>query len=716
MDGFELIWEKLQGERNDDLFHKFSGSYRAIVVETNDPLGMYRVRFKIPEMHDEDMKTEDCPWAVPAPWLGGKGSGFWSHPIIGDVIWINFEKNHPYGPIWIGFAGGTRRKRYVLESIFTRSPLALKLDGTADEMPDDYLLEYLPKDLRPMSLGCKDRYGNLFLVNSMGFFPSEHGSLPASNDQDPFSNKNYAKGSLPKINDPDRKMIGFLTKYGHLMSLSDVGYNWKKDGEFGEFLGNFDDDRQFEINRSKYYTKLLNEGSPKELDQRKILFWTRAGHKFEMRDVGWAQNGGARSGSKIIGKTFSRAEFSDPKILSREKEKDQRWIKYRTKGGMLIQLMDMGFHPENDNFYKRPLESEVGACDDEDAWDGRDSRQIRFVTRYGVKIVLDDRGTDPLKAEVEEMPRGLGWLLKTRRSWTDYPSTPRGFGFEAVDRDELNCSRWYSPKSKVIELNDRFDYMMMATDVSGDVSEEWMKLKDNEFSRSPVMSMNPQEDTFHMKLDKKNGYIRFKTSGGNDAGRRGAGGGDVGVNQGIECRDGRFGSDGAWTEMVDLEDRGLWFSKKEGISILRSKDGKDMFVLLRDRDNSVLIRNAEKSGLIQLYCAGNVEVISGENIAFKAGKKISLKAGSSIDMEAGGSGHAKLTSNAWYQDVPDNAPKHTGFLPGASPGGGAQSDTGQGNEPLDPQPKNQEKRKPYDRGAVAVLAEIVGKSVIEGVS
>lgn len=562
-----------------------------------------------------------------------------------------------------------------------------------------------------MSWGVKDRYGNLIISNSTGYYPIEHAEKPAIIGIDPVNKKEFKTGIKPTINDPDRKYQAFLTKYGHLIQLSDIGFNWTN-----EFTGDSEIDKDYEIKRWKHYTKLLNENTPTNTDQRKICFLTRSGHKFEMRDVGWAQSGGGRSGCKDAGETKSRNEYDEGKVLSKEKEKDERWIKFRTKGGMLIQCMDMGFHPESDKFYQRKLIDEVGSGGDEEDigdWIHRDARQIRFVTRYGVKLVLDDRGTDPLDADGQEVPRGLGWLLKTRRSWEDGPATPRGFGFEAVDRDELNRLCAYSPKSKVFELNDKYDYAFLSTDVSGDISEEWQKLRENEFATNPALSFNPESDTYHLKLDKGNGYIRLKTSGGRDNGRRGAGGGQVGVNQGVECRDGRFGVDGAWSELVDIDDRGLWFSNKYGVSVLRSKSGRDVYVVIRDSDNSLIIRNGE-SGPIQIYCKGNVEVISERNIALKAKERISLKAGKSIDFEAGGSGHASLSGNAWVMDVPDNAPKHTGFLPGAASGGGAQSNTGSSVEPIEPVVLVQDKLRPDDRGAVGVVAVGVGSEVIRG--
>jgi hypothetical protein len=721
-DNLNRVVDKFNKYRVSDLFNRFPGWYRALVVETNDPLQWHRIRFKCPELHDFDLKPEDCPWADRAPSLGGKNAGSWVHPCIGDVIWITWEKNHPYGPIWVGFAMGTRRKRYPLESIFTKSPLALKLDETADERPDDFIEEYLPKDFRPMSHGWRDRYGSSQVHSAVGFFPIEHVKKPAPLGQDPISKKDFDQGGKPLVNDPDRKYYAEMTKYGHFSIKSDVGFYWKKPGKteepkegeenLGEFVGDFDEDRSFEIKRYKYFLRLLNEDEPNSeaRDQRRYEIRTRAGHKFEMRDVGWAQKGGGRSGCEDAGETKSRPdEYDEPRILSKWTKTDERWVKLRSKGGHLIQFMDMGFHPEEDEFYKTLLIKEVGPdIDDEKEakWTERDARQIRIVTRWGIKAVFDDRGTDPKNAETKEVPRGNGWLFKTRRSWTEEPTTPRGFGLEAVDKDGLNTTRWYTPKSKIIELNDNHDYIMVCTDTKTEISREWQKLRENEFALKVAMTEKPELDTYHLKLDKYNGYLRLKTAAGADNGRRlrktsnpfSTQEAELGFNQGIEARDGRHGIDGAWTEVVDIEDRGVWFSKDHKLGIWRSRDGKDQFVMIHDGNNSIVIRNNEQ-GPIQLYCAQNIEIIAGQNIAFKADGRISFKAGSTIDFEAAGQGHARLSGSMLTMDVPNNAPQH--ITPGAS------------NDVLDPSVINQDKREPEDRGAALDAADEVPEKVIK---
>ena len=297
-DNLHNIYRKLADHRSQRSLHdRYPGLYRALVVETNDPLNMHRIRFKMPEMHNFDLKAEDCPWAVPCNSHGGKGAGSWSSPKIGDIIWISFEKQHPYGPIWMGHAEPTRRRFYKLHSLFQRPQAYVDEYGKpvgVDVIP--WVDEYMPKDGRPYSLGFKDRYGNMFVMDETGFYPSEHSREPAPTGVDAIVSSNFSsKKSVPSSNSPDRKMMAMVSKYGHYMILGDQGYDWSND-----FSGNFDQDYEAEKAREHNLIKTLNEGvaNSAERDQRRIEFRSSYGHKFELRDVGWAQRGPNSSTSR----------------------------------------------------------------------------------------------------------------------------------------------------------------------------------------------------------------------------------------------------------------------------------------------------------------------------------------------------------------------------------------------------------------------------------
>lgn len=597
-DNLGKVFQKFFKERTDNLFDRFDGLYRAVVEETNDPLVIGRVRVRIPELHNKSIKPQDLPWATPHFAVGGKGCGWWANPCIGDIVWVQFEKNHPYAPIWTGAATPTRRKFYPLPSIHGVTPLSVNDTGEPADSPNDFLQDYLPQDSRPMSFGMKDRYGTFFQLNSVGFFPTEHKGPAAPVGIDGISKSAFkASAAQPQENQPDTKYAVLNTKYGHTMILNDVGYDWQK-----EFKGDFNDDESFEITRQQYLTRWFNEGKPSGRDQRRMEMRSRYGHKLEMRDVGW--------------KKTRPGEFGDQAMIA-DSPDDERWMKFKTKGGMLIQSLDHGNDPEQDKLVKELLSSDVGANDNETSGDFKDdARQIRLVSRHGNKIVIDDRGSDPIDATGKEEPRGNGILAKTRR----------GFGIDLNDKDPMNRMMFYTPKSKVLDMNDRFDYIMLCTDTNGKVPEDWKGTKGNEFATTVSLTHDPEGDTFHLKLDKQNQYVAVKTPEG----------------QGLESRDMQDSpstdssqsnsSCPSFTQLKGPENRGFWMSRDKDLAVWRSKDNQ-MYIALDDGQQLILIRN--NNDKIQLVAQGPIELISNTAINMKA-PDISIKADNEICMEASG--------------------------------------------------------------------------------
>ena len=474
-DHYDDLFDSLLQSRNTGLFHRFVGIYQAVVIDTNDPLGMHRIRVRCPELHDEDIEDEDCPWAIPAPWMGGSACGSWTSFMREDRIMITFLKNVPYVPMYIGGGDATRRARYVLDSVYIESPPNLTEDADLDETdPQDYEEDWLPKDFRPMSSGMRDRYGNCFIMKAYGYFPKEHDIEPTPIGFDAVAKSEFeADGDKPKKNEPDAKYMALYSKYGNFILLNDVGFDWKKEDGSGEFEGDWDEDKEFERKRAKYFTKAFTEQEYKDRDQRRIEVRTRYGHLIEMRDVGWNKPEGQRE-----------KEYDDSKDIAKNKaddeEVDHRWIKIRTKGGHLFQMYDKGFDQKEDVFVKTHLEEEgekrqfgefmdqEGKEDDETFfgegfWHERDDgRFARLVTRYGFKFVLDDRGTDNKEAHDKVDPHGNGFLIKGRRKGRD--DEERGFGMEFNEKPKIQRFAAYSPKSKIIEINDEYDYMMLSTD------------------------------------------------------------------------------------------------------------------------------------------------------------------------------------------------------------------------------------------------------------
>lgn len=658
-DNLDRVFQKFFGERSRNLFDRFPGIYRALIVETNDPLRKGRLRVRIPELHNADLKAQDLPWADSAFPVGGKGNGWWSNFCIGDYVWVQFEKGHPYGPVWIGAATPTRRKFYPLEAVHGKTPLAVNDQGLPADTPDDFDPQYMPKDERPMTLGVRDRYGSFFMMCSTGFFPVEHKIAAAPAGTDAIAKSDFkASEQSPEPDSPDCKMTVFNTKYGHTMVLNDVGYDWQS-----EFKGDFDKDSSYEVARQKYLVSFFNEGEPSGRDQRRVEFRTRYGHKLELRDVGFPKG---RPG-----------EYQDQKSLTKDGARDERWVKLRTKAGMLIESMDHGADPVQDLEIKKLLKTDKGAdTDHEDSGDFKeDGRQIRLVTRHGHKVAVDDRGSDLVDAEGKEEPRGNGILIKSRRK----------FGIDINDKDPANRMMLYTPKSKVLDMNDRFDYIMMATDTKGKIPEDWKGKKGNEFATTVALTHDPEMDTFHMKLDKENKYVSMKTPEG----------------QGIEMRD-KEAPCGSFTEITGPEDRGLWMSRDHKRQVWRSKDNEE-YIALDDEKHLILIRNNHDK--IQIIAAGDVEVISRQNISMKADQKISFKAGQEICMEAagsqwvvrGGEVGTNVTLHAQHVSTVTMEGTHTAIQIPCDPCGPAPPGSPTSCSSDDPTPEDVSPRKPEPR-------------------
>lgn len=710
-DNIDVIWDKFFQQRTKTLWERFPGHYRALVVETNDPLNIGRVRFKCPDMHDFDIQAVDCPWAVPSFDLGGKRAGRFTTPVIGDWIWVTFERQHPYGPIWTGFAEPTRRKYYAYPQVFNITPVPVNELGDPISRPSDYDIDYLPKDGRPMAHGWVDRYGNMDIHSSVGYFPTEHAVAPPPPEHDAIAGTTFQQQQYkPEVNDPDKKYMARVTKYGHIFLMGDQGYHWKKQdntecGNLGEFEGDAEKDEKFETKRWLFLQKLLNDNVPKasdkDGDQRKILMMSRYGTRFEIRDAGWAQCGPIKSQSRPN-------EFGPSRVLSKEKISDYRWFKIRTKGGMLLQAYDKGFHPNDDKFIKRPLIQEAGSKSEmEDKhWGGKkDARWLRLVTRYGIKFVLDDRGADEKNADRREVPRGVGALIKGRRTpaakGQSKNGDPRGFLWEFNENDQANHTTWSSPLGQAMEINDRYQYTMIAVSMGKGWVPKHMGLKENEFIRKPLMLKNPEQNSHHLKLDHDNEYIRLKTRGNKGikpqkpANRSGVGSNEL--QQGFEARDGKNG-DGPWVELVDCQRRGMWFSKQNQLGIWRSKKGRQMYQWFDDRQKKIVIFNNESAGVIEIYANRSVNVISNTDVNIRADRHILMHAGRTIRMQAGSSKMTVFNGNI-QTNANFNGPRVNAFICGVFPGpGGGCPNPGGVTVDRIPRPILPTTREPKDRG------------------
>ena len=84
----------------DHLRGRCYGKHEGVVTDTDDPLGLGRIRAKVPAVLGEDTTTG---WALPCtPAGGGRNRGLLWLPEVGDSVWIEFAAGDLSRPIWTG--------------------------------------------------------------------------------------------------------------------------------------------------------------------------------------------------------------------------------------------------------------------------------------------------------------------------------------------------------------------------------------------------------------------------------------------------------------------------------------------------------------------------------------------------------------------------------------------------------------------------------------
>jgi uncharacterized protein involved in type VI secretion and phage assembly len=77
---------------------KYLGKYRGTVFNNIDPLQMGRIQIMVPDVAGFIPST----WALPCLPLAGMLQGFFTLPMIGSGVWVEFEQGDPDFPIWVG--------------------------------------------------------------------------------------------------------------------------------------------------------------------------------------------------------------------------------------------------------------------------------------------------------------------------------------------------------------------------------------------------------------------------------------------------------------------------------------------------------------------------------------------------------------------------------------------------------------------------------------
>jgi uncharacterized protein involved in type VI secretion and phage assembly len=74
------------------------GKYRGTVVNNVDPLQIGRIQAMVADVAGVVPGT----WAMPCVPAAGINTGFFTVPMVGAGVWIEFERGDPDYPIWVG--------------------------------------------------------------------------------------------------------------------------------------------------------------------------------------------------------------------------------------------------------------------------------------------------------------------------------------------------------------------------------------------------------------------------------------------------------------------------------------------------------------------------------------------------------------------------------------------------------------------------------------
>jgi uncharacterized protein involved in type VI secretion and phage assembly len=99
------------------------GKYRATVVNNIDPLQIGRIQAMVPDVAGFIPST----WAMPCLPVAGINTGFFTVPVIGSGVWIEFERGDPDYPVWVGGYWGTAAEVPLLAHAVTSGVAGITL-------------------------------------------------------------------------------------------------------------------------------------------------------------------------------------------------------------------------------------------------------------------------------------------------------------------------------------------------------------------------------------------------------------------------------------------------------------------------------------------------------------------------------------------------------------------------------------------------------------
>jgi Type VI secretion system/phage-baseplate injector OB domain len=105
---------------------KFYGKYRAIVTNNVDPMMIGRIQVIVPDAASLTPST----WCMPCVPVAGINMGFFSPPMIGSGVWIEFERGDSSKPIWTGCYWGLGAEVPLLSRIVPPAVPGITLQTT----------------------------------------------------------------------------------------------------------------------------------------------------------------------------------------------------------------------------------------------------------------------------------------------------------------------------------------------------------------------------------------------------------------------------------------------------------------------------------------------------------------------------------------------------------------------------------------------------------
>ena len=137
----------------------YYGKYRGTVVNNVDPMKLGRIQAMVPDVSG----FSPTSWAMPCVPLAGIQNGFYTVPVIGSGVWIEFEQGNPDYPIWAGCFWGTAAEIPALAQLV---PPAVPGIALQTPLQNGILTSDVPGPTGGIMLKCAT--GAMILVNDVG--------------------------------------------------------------------------------------------------------------------------------------------------------------------------------------------------------------------------------------------------------------------------------------------------------------------------------------------------------------------------------------------------------------------------------------------------------------------------------------------------------------------------------------------------------------------